>query len=133
MGVIGLLIAGGLFGYNWYTLVSKGYYSIKLAAATPILILMGLLVIIVPGAIVAYAHLDKKLKAMVLVTLVIGGLLSGLNFYLMDNYYPPVAQKPLDKVPNFAPAEVPRPTSPQVVTDSNTNASKRAGKDNRRR
>ena len=130
-GVAGLLVMGGLFAYNWYTLTNKGYYSLKMAAATPILMLMSVLVIIVPGTIVAYAHLEKKLKAMVLVTLIAGGLLSGVNFYAMDHYYAPVAQKPLDKIPPM-PGDIARPTPPQAVTDSNKNAARQVSRDKKR-
>jgi uncharacterized membrane protein len=133
LGVAGLLVTGGLFAYNWYTLINKGYYSIKLTAAVPLLMLMSLLVIIVPRTVAPLAQLDKRAKTMVIATLAAGAVFSGVNFYAMQNYYPPVAQRPLDKVPEFKPVEIPRPSPQQTVAGSNNTAPKQAGKDDKKR
>src|ERR1043165_4853813 len=83
-GLLCLLVSGGLFVYNWMQLLNSKSFSLRLCAVTPMLMLMSLGVMIYPALLGAHLSKDKRLRAVMLAVLVAGGLLGGLNFYVMN-------------------------------------------------
>lgn len=106
-GLFCLLVSGGLFAYNWMQLLNGKSFSLKLCAATPILMLASAAVMVYPPLLGAHLSQDKRLRALMLAVVIAGGLLGGVNFYVMDRYARPAPQ-PLDKIPPM-PGELTRP------------------------
>jgi hypothetical protein len=118
-----LLVSGGLFAYNWYQLLTQESFSLKLGAATPILMLVSVAVIIYPPLLGAHLSQDKRLRATMLTVVIAGGLLSGVNFYMMDHYRHREPARPLDQIPPMPSEFAPRPSASPA---SNRNAPKPA-------
>jgi hypothetical protein len=123
-GLLCLLVSGGLFAYNWMQLLNGKSFSLKLCAATPILMLASAAVMVYPPLLGAHLSQDKRLRALMLAVVIAGGLLGGVNFYVMDRYARPAPQ-PLDKIPPM-PGELTRPpVNPANRNITNTNAGRR--------
>lgn len=106
-----LLVSGGLFAYNWMQLVNHNTFWLKVSAAAPILMLVSVAVIVYPPLLGAHLSQDKRLRGAMLAVVIAGGLLSGVNFYLMDHYRQPETARPLDKIPAMPGEFAPRPTT----------------------
>src|SRR5262245_58656250 len=111
-GLWGLLVSGSLFAYNWSQLLRQEPFSLRLCAATPMVILMSLLIIASPQSLGRFVSKGKKLTAAILLTLTLGGALGGVNFYSMNRYAQrtEVKQK-LDAVPPMPESFAPRPAT----------------------
>ena len=122
-GMLCFLVSGGLFAYNWWDLLNNHQFSIKISAAAPILMFASLAIIVFPSLLGAHLSKDKKQKAALLIVLVVGGILSGVNFYAMERYLQPAA-RPLDRIPPMPGELAPRPSNPP----ENNNAGAKQGK-----
>jgi hypothetical protein len=77
-----ILVSAGLCYYNWYQLNTEGRYSTKLAVFTPVCILGGLFLMIMPTKVGKPATTLDKVIALGVFGV---GILAGLvNLYLMD-------------------------------------------------
>jgi hypothetical protein len=104
-----LLVSGGLFAYNWYDLLNNNTFSLKLGAATPILMLASVAIIIYPPLLAAHLSQDKRLRRTMLAVVIAGGLLSGVNYFMMDRYRQREPARPLNQIPPMPGESAPRP------------------------
>ena len=123
-GLLCLIVSAGLFAYNWADLLNHNQFSLRLAAATPMLMFMSLAVIVFPSLLGAHISKDKKQIAALMTVLVIGCLLGGANFYMMDRYMGSAVAKPLDQIPPM-PGQFNRPTIGNSQANRNAPASNR--------
>ena len=114
-----LLVSGGLFAYNWYDLLNHNTFSLKIGAATPILMAASLAVIFYPPLLAAHLSQDKRLRRLMLAVVIAGGLLSGVNYFMMDHYLKREPARPLDQIPPMPGEFAPRPN---LAPPNNRNA-----------
>ena len=118
-GVLCLAISSALFAYNWRQAIQDQGFSLRLCAATPMFMLMSLLIIIAPRMLGRFNTQDKTGKVIILVVLITGGLLGGLNFYAMDTSSQKNESKPLDRTPPMPDTFTPRSTHPPDAATAN--------------
>ncbi len=123
-GLLCFIVSAGLFAYNWADLVNHNQFSLRLSAATPMLMLASLAVIVSPSLLGVHISKDKKQTAALVTVLVIGGILGGVNFYMMKNYTGGAVAKPLDQIPPM-PGQFNRPSTINSQANRNASASNR--------
>jgi hypothetical protein len=114
LGIFYLLVSSGLFVFNWYHLLTYNTYWLTLCAATPMFVLISLLVIVSPRMIVRYDLQDQTGKRILLLTVIIGGLWGGVNFYAMNRSLVKPEIKQLHKIPPMPDEFLQRPYIPSM-------------------
>jgi hypothetical protein len=86
-GLVLFLVFVGMIAYNWYLLINEGYFYVKMSGVAPFGALGGLLIMAFPQMAGRPDPKDKKRNTLVVIVMVILGLaLGGVNFYLMKTY-----------------------------------------------
>jgi len=85
-GLFFFLFFVGAIAYNWHLLITEGRYYLQASGLSPIGALVGLAILFFPRNAFKSKPRDKKSVAIMLIVGIIGMILGGINFYLMDHY-----------------------------------------------
>ena len=85
LAIVLIILFSGIVYINWHELLTKGTYSLKMAAFGPVGIVGGLFLLLFPS--MAGKPNTTKEKVVVMVVFVIGLLAGLVNWYLMDPGY----------------------------------------------
>ncbi|HMF57579.1 MAG TPA: hypothetical protein VK619_14650 [Pyrinomonadaceae bacterium] len=87
-GLFLFLFFAGAIIYDWHLLINYGYFYPKLGGVAPLGVLGSLVVMIHPASAGRPNPADRTFKVWVIIVTVIGLILGGINFYLMNTYQP---------------------------------------------
>jgi drug/metabolite transporter (DMT)-like permease len=86
-GLLLFVVFAAMIVYNWHLLIAAHYFYLKMSGVAPLGALGGLLLIFFPQMAGRPDPRDKKKKGVLIILVVVGLVLGGINFYLMDNYH----------------------------------------------
>ena len=85
-GLLLFLFCVAATAYNWLLLITERRYYLQASGLAPVGALFGLALLFSPSAAFKARPEKKGAVATVLVAGIIGMILGGINFYLMDHY-----------------------------------------------
>ena len=86
LGLTLLVFFVAVTAYNWHLLVTSGRFYLRASGLAPVGALLGLVFLVFPSMAGKPNTLSKKGKILLAVVAIVGLVLGGINFYLMDNY-----------------------------------------------
>ena len=76
----------GAIAYNWHLLITQGKFYLQASGLAPIGALVALIFFLVPSRALNTHPRDKRSIIIMVLVGIVGMVLGGINFYLMDHY-----------------------------------------------
>ena len=87
VGAFTFLLWLALLFHNWQVLISSRTYDLDIAGSGPIGVLFGLALLFSPASALRGKPGSRRAVVVVLLLGIIGMVIGGVNFYLMDHYW----------------------------------------------